>query len=325
MARDSLRLSRSALTRLEWIIYYEKCASASLTARHFGIVPKTFYKWYKRFNERNLASLEEQSKPPLNNRERAITPLEETRVVDLRKKYIRWGKMKLQIRYKAIYGTDISSWKIQYTIAKYKLYYHPEKNRRTQKKRLTTKKKKRITELKKQPFTGYLIALDIIVIYWNGLKRYILTAIDTTSKIAFARMYTTKSSRNTADFLRRMVYLMDGEVLNSLNDNGSEFHKEYIEACKELGLEQYWSRVRTPKDNPVCERFNRTIQDEFIDLSNFTPNPILFNRKLTEWLIEYTFDRPHQTLGYLTPWQFYCQSKHVDPKVLPMYSSSTTT
>src|SRR3989344_1666936 len=90
-------------------------------------------------------------------------------------------------------------------------------------KRKRSQKKKRITELKKKPFPGYLIALDTIVIYWNNSKRYILTCIDTVSKIAFARMYTSKSSRNAADFLKRMVYLLDGGVLNTLNDNGSEF------------------------------------------------------------------------------------------------------
>ncbi|MBU6390600.1 transposase, partial [Patescibacteria group bacterium] len=46
--------------------------------------------------------------------------------------------------------------------------------------------------------------------------------------------------------------------------------------------------------------------------------PALFNRKLTEWLIEYNFVRPHQTLGYQTPWEYYSKAN----KLLPMYSSS---
>jgi transposase InsO family protein len=191
------------------------------------------------------------------------------------------------------------------------------------------------------------------------MRRYILTAIDTVSKIAFARMYTTKSSRSAADFLRRVFYLLDGSMLNALHDNGSEFHKEFQKACEELHITQYWSRERPPTDNSVNERFNRTVKEEFLDLGNFTPDPNVFNPKLTEWLIEYAFTplevahrwrhvhrwktevgftspvygnstdiaglltgftRPHQTLGYDTPWEFYQKTA----KVLPMYSSRTT-
>lgn len=318
---QTLKLSRSAQLRLEWFAYYETAAqfNASLTCRRFGIAPKTFYKWLNRFDDSNLRTLEDQLKAPKRTRQREITGEEEKRIVNLRKAHIRWGKMKLARLYLNIYGEDISSWKVQYTIERYKLYYHPLKNEKLQQKRKRNQQKKRITELKRQPFSGYLIALDVIVVYWNGLKRYILTAIDTVSKIAFARMYTAKSSRNAADFLRRFLYLLDESVLNALHDNGSEFHKEFAKACSELGVSQYWSRNHTPTDNPVDERFNRTLKDEFIALGNFNPNPVLFNKGLTEWLVEYVFVRPHQALGYDTPWQFYQKIN----KVLPMCPSRT--
>ena len=316
-----LKLSKVACQRLEWLIYYESKANknASQTCRHFSIAPKVFYVWKNRFDGKNLRLLESKSKAPIRRRKRTITTEEEQRIIVLRKQHIRWGKMKLARLYKNAHGTEISSWKVQYTIRKYKMYYHPKKNAKLQAKRKRNQSKKRITELNKKPFPGYLIALDTIVIYWNNSKRYILTGIDTVSKIAFARMYTTKSSKNAADFLKRIVYLLDGGVLNTLNDNGSEFHKEFIIACEELRLNQYWSRVRTPTDNPMDERFNRTVKEEFIQLGNYTDDVLIFNQRLTEWLVEYTFVRPHQALGYDTPWEFYQKTA----KVLPMYASRT--
>jgi transposase InsO family protein len=318
-----LKLSKSARQRLEWIIFYQTKAqrNARLTCRHFAISPKTLYKWYNRFNEQNLRTLEDQDKAPHHRRKKEITPQEESRVISLRKRYIRYGSRKIAVIYQRIYGEKISSWKVQYTIQKHKLYWNPLKNEKLQKKRQRNQAKKRITELKKKPFPGFLIALDVITVYWSGLKRYILTAIDTVSKIAFARMYTSKSSRNAADFLQRLFYLLDGSFLNALHDNGSEFHKEFIEACKKLSISQYWTRPKTPQDNPMDERFNRTLKDEFISLGNFTTNTVRFNHNLTEWLVEYVFIRPHQSLGYLTPWEFYQKTA----KVLPMYSSRTTT
>ncbi len=316
-----MKLSRDACRRLDWLIYYESKANknASQTCRHFSISPKIFYAWKNRFDGKNLRLLENKSTAPIGKRKREITRAEEQRIVALRKRHIRWGKMKLVRLYRNEYGTVISSWKIQYTIRKYKLYYHPKKNEKLQAKRKRSQAKKRITEFKKKPFPGYLIALDTVVIHWNNTKRYILTCIDTVSKIAFAKMYTTKSSRNAADFLRRMVYLLDGSVLNALNDNGSEFHKEFIEACLKLNLSQYWSRNHTPEDNPMNERFNKTLKEEFIQLGNYTDDVVIFNQRLTEWLIEYNFVRPHQALGYDTPWEFYQKTA----KVLPMYSSRT--
>lgn len=317
----ALKLSKQACARLEWIIYCKFTAkdNVSLTCRHFGLARKVFYTWFRRFDEANLRTLEDLSKSPRHTRQKEITALEQDRIIGLRKAHIRWGKMKLERLYLEMYGQKISSWKIQYTIQRFKLYYHPQKNAQLQQKRKRSQKKKRITELKKQPFSGYLIALDAIVIYWNGLKRYILTAVDTVSKIPFARMYTAKSSRNAADFLKRFFYLMDNSVLNALHDNGSEFHKEFIEACQSLNIAQYWSRNHTPTDNPVNERFNRSLKDEFLALGNFNPDPIQFNQKLTEWLIEFVFVRPHEALGYDTPWQFYQKIN----KVLPMYPSRT--
>ena len=314
-------LSKEAQNRLEWIIYYETKGkqNASLTSRYFGITPKTFYKWKNLFNEKDLTTLENKSKAPKHVRQREITPTEETRIIKLRKEHICWGKMKIKKLYENIYKESISSWKIQYTIQKYKLYRKPNKNKKTQAKRKKNKLKKKTHELKKEDFPGFLIALDTIVIYWKGKKRYILTAIDTVSKISFAKMYTTKHSRNAGDFIQRVAYLLDYEMWNTCHDNGSEFQKEFQTAVEELGFGDYWSRPATPKDNPVCERFNRTIQEEFIDLGNMTDDVILFNQRLTEWLMEYNFVRPHQTLDYETPWSFYEKSA----KVLPMWSSRT--
>jgi len=155
-------------------------------------------------------------------------------------------------------------------------------------------RKKRITELKKEQRTGFLVALDTVVRYWNGTKRYILTGIDTHSKIAFARMYPGHGSGNAADFLRRINYLFDGKIENLQTDNGSELAKHFREATQALHLPHYLSRPKTPTDNPFDERSNRTLDEEFIQMGNMTYDCKAFNRQLTEWLpdrasIEYNF------------------------------------
>lgn len=324
LVAKELKLSREARLRLDWIIYYHQGNTATQAARHYGISKKTFYKWFGQFDRDNLYTLyrlEDKSKAPKKVRQREITSIEEQRIIRLRKEHIRYGKMKLQEIYRTTYNEKMSSWKIQKVIENWKLYYNPVKTAKIARKRQRAQKKKRITELKLDTLkwyekkSGYIVCLDTIVIYWNSLKRYIFTAVDKYGKVAYARMYKSKSSKNGEDFLLRLHYLLDGRIPRVGHDNGTEFEKYFKAACQKLQIEQYYSRVRTPKDNPDNERFNRTLQEEFIQLGNFHSDPEVFNRKLTEWLIEYNFRRPHAALNYQTPLEF--------SKKLPMYSSCT--
>ena len=319
-----LKISKEAKLRLDWIICYYEGANATTVARHYGIARKTFYKWFREFDQDNLYSLyklEDKSTAPKQVRQREVTSIEEQRIVELRKRYIRYGKMKLAKIYETTYQEKISSWKVQKVIESYQLYYNPIKAARVAKKRVKAQKKRRITELNLnelkwyQKKSGYIICLDTVVIHWNSVKRYIFTAIDKYGKVAYARMYKNKNTRSSEDFLYRLYFLLDGQVPRVGHDNGTEFEKYFKAACQKLQIEQHYSRVRTPKDNPNNERFNRTLQEEFIALGNFHSDPEIFNRKLTEWLIEYNFKRPHTALAYQTPIEF--------SKVLPMYSSCT--
>jgi len=273
------QISKQAKLRLKWMDFYYQTKNVSLTCRHFGISRQLFYYWLNRYDPKNLKSLENKDRTPKRKRQREITPEQEMRVIALRKKYLRYGKEKLAILYQNFYQEKISSWKIQKVIEKYNLYYHPQKTAKIAKKRKRALKKKRITELKKKPKTGFLICLDVIVIYWQNFKRYIFTAVDYHSKIALAWMYKSKSSLNAQDFLKRLYYLFDGKIENLQTDNGSEFLGMFEKAVKELNLKHYFNRVRTPKDNSVNERFNRTLKEEFLQLGNFHPEPEVFNPK----------------------------------------------
>lgn len=258
---DIFKLSKQAKLRLEWIIYYQE-HNATETANHFGISRKTFYKWYGAFDRDNIYSLyklEDKSRAPIHVRQREITSQQQLRVIQLRKRHIRYGKMKLEKIYQQIYQEKISSWHVQKVIEEKQLYYNPIKTAKITRRRKRAQKKKRITELQlaKLPFykkkPGYIICIDTIVIYWNNIKRYIFTAIDKFGKAAFARVYNSKSSYNAKDFLSRLKYLLNDKMTNIQTDNGSEFSGCFRNACQELNIVQYFNRVQTPKDNATNE------------------------------------------------------------------------
>ena len=189
-------------------------------------------------------------------------------------------------------------------------------------------RKKRITELKTKPFTGFLLELDTIVIYFANTKRYILTAVDNHSRFAYARMYKLKKASNAADFLKRLMILYQNNIKNIHVDNGTEFKKEFEKAAYAFGITLYHARPYQPKDKPYIERFNGILQQEYIDLGNFILDPDEFNKGLTEWLIFYNFVRPHHSLGLQRPANYINmkiqkQRQKTNVKVLPMYSPKT--
>ncbi len=306
-----LGLSKKACHKLEWFIYYETKGkqSAATTARYFGMTRKTFYKWYAVFDPENLRALEESSRAPINRRKKQLVSHEDHRLLELRKANPEFGKMKLQQLYFDHYHTHISSWKAQLVIEKYQLQRKPVPRNQSFKKQSISKRK--TIALKKEQKPGFLLAFDSIVLFRNGTRRYIVTGIDTVSKIAWARMYTTHSSVTTKDLFIRLYGIVQGNILNTCQDNGSEFEKEFEKQLTLLAIPQYFSRVHTPKDNPVCERFNRTLKEEFLRHGNYTADTQEFNRRLSAWLLKYNCYRPHQTLGYQTPFAYHFNQKVV--------------
>lgn len=317
-------LSEKAQLKLEWMIFYYTIGgkNAKETAKHFGLSRKTLHKWLKRFNERNLKSLEEISRVPHQSRRWEVTREEEERVIFLRKKHLKYGKKKLRVIYRREFKQEISTWKIERVVRKHNLYPDPLARKKYLKQRKNLKPKLRINRLSKVDKFGFLWHIDAIIIWWYGVRRVIFTALEEATKIAYARVYNTNSSGFAQDFLERLEYLAKGKVEIIHSDNGSEFEGAFEKACLKLDILQAYSRPKTPKDNPCLERFNWTVQDEWLSLSEVGLDDVNeANKDLTQWLVEYNSYRPHEALDHQTPLE-YAQEHYF--KVLPMWSASTT-
>ncbi len=123
--------------------------------------------------------------------------------------------------------------------------------------------------------------------------------------------------------------MVNGKIAAIISDNGGEFAKYFEEALKRLKITHIYTRVKTPKDNSINERFNRTLKEEFMQTDEYF-EPLLTeadltdaNKRLTEWLIFYNLQRPHQTLKYKTPIEWYNDNYRL-MKVLPMYPTYTS-
>jgi transposase InsO family protein len=73
-----------------------------------------------------------------------------------------------------------------------------------------------------------------------------------------------------------------------------------LRATAKSGIQGQFSRVKTPKYNPEIERFNEILEYEYHYNFYLSLDPEELNSRLTEWLIEYKFNRPHYALAYHT-------------------------
>ena len=94
-----------------------------------------------------------------------------------------------------------------------------------------------------------------------------------------------------------------------LSDNGSEFLGHFQQRLDEHGITHWWTYPRSPKMNAHAERFNRTLQEQFVDDYEdlLVDDLAAFNRKLVDWLLAYNAVLPHHSLNHQSPVQFLIQ------------------
>ncbi len=161
---------------------------------------------------------------------------------------------------------------------------------------------------------GDLVEMDTVSIFLEGLKRYLFTAVDITTRFAFAYAYKSNSSANGKDFLSKFTTVAPFAVNRVQTDNGSEFLKHFSQSCQEQELVHFFNYPRHPQSNGHLERFNRTVQEQFADLHyESLDEPEAFNRKLMDYLIWYNTEKPHRGIGKVPPLRYYLD-KYISPQ-----------
>ena len=325
-------LSPDAQYRLSVIQWYFSVGekSIALTARHFHLHRNTVGKWLKTFNPRNLHTLEPKPRVPIRTY-RKTHPIEYTQMaVMLKKKYPYYGKEKIARILARDHGICVSSSWVGKIIKTHKLQYlwrTTESACKFKKSIRKRKSRKRPPSLNIPKKSGTWIQIDTVVLYWQGQRVYVITAIDLTSRFGIAFAYHTPSSKNVKDFLQKVRLFFTGRIALKMiqTDNGSEFLKHFDAACRELEIEHTFSRPKSPKMNAFVERFNETIQIECLRKDDAVAPLCWLNEKIKTWLLEYNAYRPHASLDYRTPLDEYiAQLQPTSEEVHTMYVTHTS-
>lgn len=154
---------------------------------------------------------------------------------------------------------------------------------------------------------GYLGSQDT---YYVGIIKgvgriYQQTFIDTYTRVAFAKLYTSKHAITSADILNDKVLPFFEQqqipLLRILTDRGTEFNgrpenHEFQLYLQIEGIDHSRTKVRHPQSNGICERFHRTMQDEFYAITfrkKLYQDLETLQTDLDQWLDYYNNQRPH--------------------------------
>lgn len=306
-------LSPEAEYRLNVIAAYKTKFknNASQTARYFGIHRNSVHKYLRLYNPHNLYALEPNKPLPLHRVRKQLPKSIESMIVQLKKAYPYYGKEKLKVLL-ARKDIIVSSSSIGRICKKHKLTYLW----RTRDSACKFKKYVRQKRKKKRPPKAYRarrpgqwVQIDTIVIYHQGVRQYVMNAVDLCTRFAFSRAYSRPSSASAKDFFLRLQQFFPEPfpIQNVHTDNGSEFMKHFHAELEQQSITHTFSYPKTPKMNAFVESFNKTIQVECLKKNDAMASISQLNQKITKYIIHYNTQRPHQSIDYKVPLQLYLQ------------------
>jgi len=155
---------------------------------------------------------------------------------------------------------------------------------------------------------GYLGSQDTFYVgNLKGVGRiYQQTFVDAYSRVAFAKLYTTKTPITAADLLNDKVlpFFEDHALpmLRILTDRGTEYcgrvdHHDYQLYLAINDIDHSKTKAMSPQTNGICERFHKTILNEFYQITfrkKLYSTMEELQKDLDDWIESYNNDRTHQ-------------------------------
>jgi transposase len=255
-------------------------------ARRYGVTPSAVSKWVKKAKKIGLHPIPTQSSRPHHHpselKEDVVKKIIKIRLDTKRTSEVVHQHLKDE-------GVEVSLNSVRRTIDRHGLMkkrspwkrYHPPIDR---------------------PYPvkpGSLIQLDTIHLMTGPKTRiYVMTLIDVYSRQTYAKCYEKLNSATSVRFLIEAQKHFSFKFEMIQTDHGSEFGKWFQDRTKRY---HRYTRIGKPNDNAHIERFNRTLQEECLDI--LSRDVSIINCKLKSYLKYYNEVRLHLGINLKTPMQ----------------------
>jgi len=299
----------------------EELGNVSRACKVMGFSRDTFYRYKSAVEEGGVESLLDKSRrqPNLKNR---VDEATEKAVVEHALAYPANGQLRAsnELRKQGVFvsPSGVRCIWLRHHLASFKERLKALEKKSAEENFILTEAQVAALERKKEEdwvcgeietaHPGYLGSQDTFYVgTLKGVGRiYQQTFVDTYSKVAHGKLYTTKTPITSADLLndRVLPFFEEHEMglLRILTDRGTEYCGKVEQHDYELYLavneiEHTKTKVRHPQTNGICERFHKTILQEFYQITFrkkiYTTLDEL-QKDLDDWLYDYNHHRTHQ-------------------------------
>lgn len=326
--------------RLKIIEFFEKYGVAA-TRQAFGVARSTVYLWQQKLNEGGgrLSSLAPGSRVPRTKRHRRVDSRITAFILRYRQEHPGVGKGIIHPVLQTYCQREGIASPSESTVGRIledlrqrgklqEVWEELRMHARTG-KLVAKKKKARIRKLRRKGYRpqrpGDLVQMDSLFVFVEGLKRYLITAIDLQTGFGFAIAYPNLSSDAATDFLHRFLQVVPFAIRHLQTDNGSEFEHNFRTALQKKHLPRFHNYPRHPQANAHVERFNRTLREQFIRWHEHLVEDLpLFNQYLLQYLLWYNTEKPHQAKNKLPPLKYFIARFVNNQKLSKMLWTSTS-
>lgn len=282
---------------------YESKMKVVQICKEHDVSRKTFYKWLNRYSLYGKDALLDQSHRPKHPHPKSLS-ISLIRLIKRIRKKTKYGPRRIRFIL-AKRHIKVSEYAIYMSLKRNKLILKP-KNRKRKYKRVYIKD----PGLDVQMDTKYLDTLP-----GKPYRYYQYTATDSATRLRILRIYDELSAYNAARFLGEVIKKLPFPVKAVRTDNGREFtngpfqrDNAFSLECARLGIRHILNRPAHPQSNGKCERSHRTDEEEFYRRYP-VKDPREWQYRLPKWEHEYNYQRTHQALGDITPYQAWLNCK----------------
>ena len=299
----------------------EELGNVSKACKMMGVSRDTFYRYQDAVNTGGVDALFERNRRSPNLKNRVDTATEDAVIAyAIEEPAHGQARTSNELRKRGIFvsASGVRSIWLRHDLANFKQRLKALEAKVAEEGGILTESQVQALERKKQDdevcgeidthHPGYLGSQDTFYVgTFKGVGRvYQQTYVDTYAKVAHCKLYTTKTPITAADLLNDRVLPFYTEqalpVLRILTDRGTEYcgkadshdYQLYL-AINEI--EHTKTKARHPQTNGICERFHKTILQEFYQPAlrrKIYESVEALQADLDEWLDYYNNERTHQ-------------------------------